>query len=491
MFIENIKNEAFRVLIVDDNWDFLQLLVLYFKNPKYKMEIFAAQSALEALELLKEKSFDIVVSDFSMPEMNGLEFFKKIKEKNYKIPFILLSGLDDQAMMINAINAGVDGYIQKGGNISNRFEELVEKIKEKISDYQEREECHNVLKNAPIGIFHAFPNGQLFSANPNMVKTMGFSNFDELIEEFPNIEIAYNDNDNKKELINSLLLSEERWINFDRVCLRKKNNENIFVNLKIRSVRNSKKEIVYLEGFIEDVTELKKSQDKIQCHLKEIEAAKEELEQANYRIELMSGITRHDMGNQLQIILAYLGLVEMEASSPELKNYFEIIETACFSIRNQIKFMKLYKEIGTQKPDWQDLNQKIPRVPKSGIIELVVDIPNGLKIYSDMMIEKVFENLLDNSIRHGEKVSRIKVSAILKDSELMIIWEDNGIGVPEENKEKIFQQGFGKNTGLGLYLIKKNLELTGIKIKEVGEFKKGARFEILVPKNKYRISEDE
>jgi signal transduction histidine kinase len=204
----------------------------------------------------------------------------------------------------------------------------------------------------------------------------------------------------------------------------------------------------------------------------------------------MSKTIRHDIGNELTILLMNTELVKMDISNPAFDKYFERIESAGTSIKKQIDFMKLYQEIGSQKPDWLDLYQKIPKISKPEIINLMVEIPKGLKIYSDLMIEKVFDNLLDNSVRHGEKVSKIKVTATPMESELMIVWEDNGIGVSSENKENIFKQGFGKNTGLGLYLIRKILGLTGIKIQETGEFQKGARFEILVPKEKYKILED-
>lgn len=132
MFIENIKNEQFKILIVDDNQGILDLATLHLGSPKNRMEVFTAQGAYEALALLEENKFDVIVSDFSMPIMNGLEFFKKIRAEKNKTPFILLTGMsgaDNQNIIIEAINVGVDGYIQKGGNISNRFEELIEQIK--------------------------------------------------------------------------------------------------------------------------------------------------------------------------------------------------------------------------------------------------------------------------------------------------------------------------------------------------------------------------
>jgi signal transduction histidine kinase len=102
------------------------------------------------------------------------------------------------------------------------------------------------------------------------------------------------------------------------------------------------------------------------------------------------------------------------------------------------------------------------------------------------MFEKVFTNLLDNSIRHGQRVTEIRVSSHQSGRDMVVVWEDNGTGVAADEKERIFGQGFGKNTGLGLFLIREILSLTGITITETGEPGKGARFEITVPDRQYR-----
>ena len=67
-----------------------------------------------------------------------------------------------------------------------------------------------------------------------------------------------------------------------------------------------------------------------------------------------------------------------------------------------------------------------------------------------------------------------------------IIWEDNGVGVPIDQKQRIFNRGFGSHTGLGLFLVKEVLSITGATIRETGEPGKGARFEIAVPEGKAR-----
>ena len=106
------------------------------------------------------------------------------------------------------------------------------------------------------------------------------------------------------------------------------------------------------------------------------------------------------------------------------------------------------------------------------------------------MMEKVFENLLDNSLRHGESVLTIRVSTMARDDGMVLIWQDDGVGIPDEEKKDIFERGFGKNTGLGLYLISNILAITGLSISETGESGKGARFEISCYIGSYRIHRD-
>jgi signal transduction histidine kinase len=111
------------------------------------------------------------------------------------------------------------------------------------------------------------------------------------------------------------------------------------------------------------------------------------------------------------------------------------------------------------------------------------------EILADPMLPKVFYNLIDNSVRHGQTVTEIRISILReKEGRLVIIYEDNGIGIPAPEKELIFNREFGKNTGLGLFLIREILAITGITIRENGTPGTGARFEILVPKGASRFT---
>ncbi|MGA2105948.1 MAG: sensor histidine kinase, partial [Methanoregula sp.] len=101
-------------------------------------------------------------------------------------------------------------------------------------------------------------------------------------------------------------------------------------------------------------------------------------------------------------------------------------------------------------------------------------------------IVKVCYNLIENAVRHGGKITTIRFFEKECNGDHIIVCEDDGDGVPAAEKDKIFDQGFGKNTGLGLFLAREILDITGIKISETGEQGKGARFEILVPEGKWR-----
>jgi signal transduction histidine kinase len=100
---------------------------------------------------------------------------------------------------------------------------------------------------------------------------------------------------------------------------------------------------------------------------------------------------------------------------------------------------------------------------------------------------RVFYNLIDNSSRHGGSVRNISIETEVKpDGDLLIMYRDDGIGVPADEKDMIFEQGYGKNTGFGLFIIREILGITGLTIRETGIFRSGVLFEITVPKEAWR-----
>ena len=81
-----------------------------------------------------------------------------------------------------------------------------------------------------------------------------------------------------------------------------------------------------------------------------------------------------------------------------------------------------------------------------------------IEVFADPLLERVFHNLLDNTIRHGKHAKIITLTSVPAGRELLIQWQDDGEGVPDVDKERIFERGFGKHTGLGLFLVREILE---------------------------------
>jgi signal transduction histidine kinase len=158
-------------------------------------------------------------------------------------------------------------------------------------------------------------------------------------------------------------------------------------------------------------------------------------------------------------------------------------------IGENIEFTKLYQDLGVTAPDWQNVHAVFFRAcTRIDIRRVSVQSDTrGLEIFSDPLLERAFYNIIENSLQHGGSVSVIRISvAELGDGDIAIRIEDNGNGIPPFDKENIFSKGYGRNTGLGLFLVQEILSITGITIRETGTYHEGARFELRVPQGAYR-----
>lgn len=223
-----------------------------------------------------------------------------------------------------------------------------------------------------------------------------------------------------------------------------------------------------------------------------LEVSRLAFETANRKLNLLSSITRHDIRNQLTGLLGYIGLVQARVRDPDILQLVEKEDQIANNIVRQIEFTKSYEELGVHAPMWQDVTMSINALMTSramGGVTITTRL-DGIEVYADPLLEKVYENLIDNSFRHGERVKHITWSLLpYADNAVALVYEDDGIGVHDEEKEQIFEKGYGKNTGLGLFLVREILAITGITIKERGTYGKGVRFEILIPQDRYRFPE--
>jgi PAS domain S-box-containing protein len=220
--------------------------------------------------------------------------------------------------------------------------------------------------------------------------------------------------------------------------------------------------------------------------------AEEALLQANKQLNLLSSITRHDILNLLIVLRGYIELSrDFLEDKKRLVDFMEKEETAVRSIEDQIMFTRDYQDLGIAVPEWQNVNTSVQKaVAGLPMRDILAEADRSdLEIYADPLFGKVFYNLIENALNYGgAKMKTIRVSSEVSEREMIIVCEDDGAGISLDDKKHLFTRGFGKHTGLGLFLTREILAITGITITENGEPGKGARFRITVPEGAYRFT---
>jgi signal transduction histidine kinase len=223
----------------------------------------------------------------------------------------------------------------------------------------------------------------------------------------------------------------------------------------------------------------------------ELKQSEDALVRVNKKLTILSSITRHDIKNQLNALSGYIELSEEIPDTPAvMRDYLKKELVIVRTMGSQIDFTRSCEDIGKTAPVWQNVRESVHRAAGAlPVRDIVVDVDRpDVEVYADPLFEKVFYNLIENALRHGgDSLARIAVSSRETKEGLVLTCEDDGAGIAGADRAHLFEQGFGKHTGLGLFLSREILSITGITIVENGGSGKGARFEITVPKGAYRF----
>jgi DNA-binding response OmpR family regulator len=426
-----------KILIVEDNRTQAEYLRFILKKTGY--EVHLATNGYEALDIISSIRPDIVLTDIIMPEMDGYQLCKTIKgdNKTSDIPVILVTHLYDPVDVIKGLESGADNFI--------------------IKPY-----------------------------DPECIRQRISSTFQNL---------SFNKNNTYAEPILVTFSCQDHTICADRIQIL-----NILLSTYEIAVKNYKE----LQGTHDKLNILN---DQLQQTIEELQHSNDSLLQENYerrkfedalaiankKLQLMASVTRHDLLNQLNSLQGYLDLALSERDDDPEKAWI-FVQKAVNIVEqtvNTVRFTDEYQSIGIKCPVWQNLRKLVHNSTRHTSLHnkrLETQIPRNVELFADPLIEKVFSNLIENSVRYGENNTVINFSFVQDNGHYYIICEDNGVGIPASDKEKIFSMKYGKNTGLGLFLSREILSITGISVRENGREGKGARFEIQCPEETIRFS---
>jgi PAS domain S-box-containing protein len=376
---------------------------------------------------------------------------------------------------------------RKNRELLTANEELAAGEEELRQNYEELGKTERALRSAKTflqAIYDGSPDmimvhdrdGRIIDMNENAVRGYGYT-LDEMSTVRPEAASGsgYTDEMGMARIRQAF---EEGAADFEWVGKRK-NGEEFPVEVRLRRIESETAAGIReprILAIVRDITERR--------------MAERALEQARKKLGLLNTVIFQDIQSTIFAISAYMQLADSDHGSAKARSYAEKEAFLIHKIISSLNFAKKYQELGVQPSRWQNVNQvflyAISHLDSLKIARTVR--MNNLEIYADPFLENVFFNLIENVFLHGQKVTEISFTYREEATGLFMIFQDNGVGIPAEEKRKIFERGYGKNTGLGLFLIREVLSITGISIQENGIEGEGARFEIHVPKGAYRFS---
>jgi DNA-binding response OmpR family regulator/signal transduction histidine kinase len=477
----------YELLYVDDDQNLLESSKIYLER-KSDFLVTTASSAMQGLELLKTRSFDAIISDYQMAGMDGISFLKEVRAKYDSVPFIILTGKGREEVVIEAINNGADFYLQKGGSPKAQFAELIHMLMSAVQRQRSEviirtneERLRMAQAIGKTGSWEYNPVTGTFWGSEETFRTLGIPRPDDGMIPKDALGPVIHD---APRIYNALLdhIEREKKFTLEITVSPANGSPETYIETVAEVLRNSSGKPVNVIGVIKDITDCRKAEDA--------------LRRSNRQLNLLLSITRHDIRNQLITLNGYIALVRSSLGDREKAlEFLNKEEKIIAAIEHQIMFTKVYQDLGISPPVWQNIEHSIRQAIKgtnSGGIRLEVTGLEDTEILADSLLGKVFFNLVDNARWHGgETLTTVKFFPEKSGSGLVLVCEDDGAGVSNEDKENIFVRGYGKNTGYGLFLIREILAITGIAIRETGTPGKGARFEMTVPEGVWRISDKE
>lgn len=606
--------KAIRVLHVDDDFSQLEVAKQIIQDMNSAFDVDFALSVDEAFAKLSLDCFDVIISDYEMPNKNGLDFLKTLKKIGWEIPFILFTGKGREEVAIQALNLGADGYYNKQGSPETVYGELVHgllrahekwRIKQALEESEKRYSA--LMEQATDAIFLHDVEGQIIDVNQRACKNLGYKKQELVGKNISEIDVnateankgalwpkvvkgdnytfesinkrkdgstfavevslgpintegqtlvmgLVRDTTLRKKIERSLAESQRRYQDlietlnefiwemdaqgrytycspqmeqlwgikpesmigktpFDVMPTEYREmalqaflsfglSPTPFKNLESYAFDGQRRPIVLeingmpffdeagkllgFRGITRDITERKRNEEQQKINYNK-------MQKANEKLQVVGSLTRHDVINKLSSINAQAYLVKKKfGDNSDITKAMDTIRLAIEQSNKLFEFSKLYERIGSEELKSIDVLGAFNEAKSllgASQIKSVCNC-NNLKVQADSMLLQVFYNLIDNSLRHGQKVTEIQLSCISNETEDRLVYSDNGVGVATKVKEKIFANAFSADgkSGHGMYLVRRIIEEYGWYIKETGTPQEGARFEFIIPKRRLEIS---
>ncbi len=459
---------ALRLLIVEDSADDAELIVRTLRRAGCDLTYERVETSVAMQAALARETWDLVISDFSMPRFNGLAALKLLREKELDIPFILVSGTIGENVAVQAMKAGAQDYILKG-NLAR----LAPAIERELREYEGRRErrraesrYRNLFNSVPVGVFITSPDGKLIDANPWFVAMRGFRD-KESLRRIDLSEILVHPEERPRLYA---LIERQGFIDDFEVEFRRVDGKTLWCALSTTITYDAAGKIDQFEGVSLDITERRRVE-------LELSAARDAAREGERIKSVFMATMSHEIRTPLN---GLIGMNELLLKSGLNAEQIEYARTASdcgnllIAIVNDIlNFSKLIEgQVVFERLEF-DLSavlettiESFAEKARSKGLELVLVMTSGLpaRVIGDPnRLRQVLNNLVGNALKFTD-AGEVSLNVAVQDESpdeatLRFEVQDTGIGISESSHSALFKpfaqadasttRKFG-GTGLGL-----------------------------------------
>ncbi|MEH6404592.1 MAG: response regulator [Sneathiella sp.] len=495
------------VLYIEDN----PVQRILFKNAveKYGYEVDTADNGTEGLELQSSRPYSLIAIDYQLPDINGLELAKKLRDNDTHIPILMITGEGGEQIAADAFEAGISQYVVKGDPniflelIPNKIKTLIEKsthrqqqisLEQKISKSEEKYRA--IFDNSRFCIHEINMEGKLVSMNTAGLQMINAASEAEILETDYLSLLAAEDRERVSQLMQNAFTGEGS--NFDFSA--ENDGETHHFSSSFSPIKDDVGTVVKLMGITQDITQRKLLEKQVRRS------------QKMKAVGQLTGGVAHDFNNILGIILGNLEIIEKFL--PHDYNLLDRVQAARKGVERGADITRKllgFSNTNARTVSLTQVNKFIANLESLIAKSLTVSIDVKTCLDKDIWNVEIDSGDLEDCILNLALNARdampnggtlvIRTANTTVDSKFALLnpempvgeyvkisVHDTGSGMSDEIKDKIFEPFFttkapGKGTGLGLSMVYGFVERSGGYLKLESKLGKGTTFRIYLPRS--------
>ena len=494
-----------KVLIVDDNSSDRELALRELKKLFPKLQYREIIDEADLNDALKQNKFNLVITDYQIRWITGLEILRRIKEKRPSCPVIMFTGTGSEEIAVSAMKAGLDDYVIKSPKHYVRLAAAVRSAWQR-SQHQKalkefKETYYRFFEQVPLGLYRLNPVGEIIEANSTLAKMLGCSaqelqgqNLDYyhvLPETYGQWQQQLNQNSSEQKL---------------EAQIKTLNGEIIWVLHSAIAVKNRHGKLIYYEGAVAEITASKEAEiERIELLRREQKARKEAETVNRIKDEFLATLS-HELRTPLNAIMGWMQLLRAgKMGETQIEKALEIIERNAKAQNQLIEDLLDVSRIirGTMKLQFKPLNliqvvmasvDTIRPAAEAKDIEIVTQFEHeNIEVKGDEeRLQQVFWNLAINAVKFTPAEGTITIRSLIEENTALVEVTDTGQGIAPEVLPYIFDRFRQAETesstrtqgglGLGLAIVRHLLEIHGGEVSAYSEgLGLGATFKVRLP----------